>query len=119
MTSPFIDQVIIILITSSKMANQKKYIFTTSYEHVKETLERLYFKKVKLNFEMSLVKTIFTQLFKLELMLFANKTSTNTPFRFQFVVYFMTIFLVRVDPNDSLHAFVPATNRSDTIFWFK
>ena len=118
MTSPFIDQVIIILITSSKMENQKK-IFTTSYEHVKETLERLYFKKVKLNFEMPLLKTIFAQVFKLELMLFANKTSTNTAFRFQFVVHFITIFLVRVDPNDSLHAFVTATNRSDTIFWFK
>ena len=79
-------------------------------------LKGLYFTKVNVNFEMSLLKTIFTRIINLELVLFANKTSIKTAFRFQLVVNF---FLEQVGPNDSIHAFVTATNQSDTIFWLR
>ena len=45
-------------------------------------LERLCFTEVKVNFAMSLLIAIFTQIFNLEVVLFSNKTRQTQHFNF-------------------------------------
>ena len=68
-------------------------LFLTSYEHIKETLERLYFIKIKLN--LSPLKTTFTQELKLELVLFTNQKTPHFHFSLVFIFFYDLSCMIR------------------------
>ena len=68
-----------------KLCHQKWH-FKTFYQFEKETLWRFYLTKVKLKFYM-LLKTFFTQVFKLEVVIFQTKLAQARHFSLLFIFY--------------------------------